>query len=64
MRRLDQCPFQEAKTTCVKCPVHCYKPAMRERIRVVMRYAGPRMLWQHPVLAFYHLFDGLRQPKK
>ncbi len=60
MRRLELCPFQEAKTTCAKCAVHCYKPTMREQIRVVMRYAGPRMLWKHPVLAVQHLIDGRR----
>ncbi|MGD1993080.1 MAG: nitrous oxide-stimulated promoter family protein [Anaerolineae bacterium] len=58
--RLDRCPFQEGKTTCAKCPIHCYQPAMRERIRAVMRVAGPRMLWHHPVLALLHLIDGRR----
>ena len=60
MARLARCPFQEDKPTCLKCPVHCYKPEMREKIRVVMRYAGPRMLFRHPVLAVLHLLDGLR----
>jgi hypothetical protein len=59
--RLERCPFQEDKTTCAKCPVHCYRPAMRERIRVVMRYAGPRMLLRHPLLAVRHLLDGRRE---
>lgn len=59
--RLEKCPFQEAKTTCAKCPVHCYRPAMREQIRVVMRYAGPRMLWRHPVLAIMHLLVDSRR---
>jgi hypothetical protein len=27
----------------------------------VMRYAGPRMLLSHPVLALLHLIDGLRR---
>jgi hypothetical protein len=58
--RLERCPFQEDKTTCVKCPVHCYKPAMREQVRLVMRYAGPRMLTRHPVLSIRHLLDGRR----
>ena len=31
--------------------------AMRERVRVVMRYAGPRMLLRHPVLTLLHLRD-------
>jgi hypothetical protein len=33
---------------------------MREQIRVVMRYAGPRMLRNHPVLDLQHLIDGRR----
>jgi predicted amidophosphoribosyltransferase len=59
--RLARCPFQEQKTTCANCPVHCYKPAMRERVRVVMRYAGPRMLFRHPGLTLYHFLDGRRK---
>ena len=59
--RLEKCPFQEAKTTCAKCPVHCYRPEMRVRVRQVMRYAGPRMLFRHPILALLHLVvDGKR----
>jgi hypothetical protein len=65
LERLGQCPFQEGKTTCAKCPVHCFKPEMRARIRAVMRYAGPRMVYYHPVLALFHIFDGRRKaPKK
>jgi hypothetical protein len=60
-QRLDKCPFGETKPTCVKCPIHCYKPACREQVREVMRYAGPRMLVRHPVLAIRHLLDE-RQP--
>ena len=56
-RRLAKCPFAEEKPTCVKCPVHCYEAEMRERVRQVMRYAGPRMLLRHPVLALLHLRD-------
>jgi hypothetical protein len=58
--RLMRCPFQEGKTTCTRCPVHCYRPAERERIRIVMRYAGPRMIRRHPILALWHLLDGRR----
>jgi hypothetical protein len=59
--RLDRCPFQEGKTTCAKCPIHCYRPVMRERMRAVMRYAGPRMMWRHPIMTALHLWDGLRK---
>lgn len=61
LEHLEKCPFQEHKTTCVKCPVHCYKPVMRERVRAVMRYAGPRMSYRHPILALFHFIDGLRK---
>lgn len=60
-QRLEKCPFQAGKTTCSKCPIHCYKPERRAQIRDVMRYAGPRMLPRHPVLALRHLLDGLRK---
>lgn len=58
MQRLTRCPFGEAKPTCANCTIHCYKPAMRDQVRVVMRTAGPRMLWKHPVLAVRHILDG------
>lgn len=65
--RSDKCPFMETKTFCSNCKVLCYKPDMRERIRVVMRYSGPRMLRSHPVLAIRHLVESKlekrRQPK-
>lgn len=56
-RRLEKCPFADEKPTCVKCPVHCYEAGMRERVRQVMRYSGPRMLLRHPILAIRHLRD-------
>ena len=59
--RLDKCPFQENKPTCTKCSVHCYKPDMREKVRGIMRYAGPRMLLRHPILAVLHIKDGRRK---
>ncbi|MCD6286854.1 MAG: nitrous oxide-stimulated promoter family protein [Anaerolineae bacterium] len=60
--RLSKCPFQAGKPTCAHCPIHCYTPARRQQIRIVMRYAGPRMLLHHPVLAILHLLDGVRKP--
>ena len=59
--RLDKCRYGTEKPTCASCPTHCYKPAMRERVREVMRYSGPRMLKKHPVLAVAHLVDGRRK---
>lgn len=59
--RSARCPFMENKTFCSQCPVHCYKPEMREKIRQVMRFSGPRMLLVHPGLALRHMVETLRQ---
>ena len=59
-RRLERCVFGDAKPTCANCLVHCYSAAMREQVRIVMRWAGPRMLRRHPILGILHLIDGLR----
>lgn len=63
-RRLQRCIFGDEKPTCANCLVHCYKPGMRERVRVMMRWAGPRMPWRHPLLAALHLIDGRRPSPK
>ena len=54
--RLTKCPFEDEKTTCRDCPIHCYRPAERAAMKDVMRYAGPRMLRRHPLLAIRHLW--------
>ncbi len=58
--RLDRCPFGEEKPACKQCPIHCYQPAKREEMKSIMRWAGPRMLWRHPILALRHLLDDRR----
>jgi hypothetical protein len=56
--RLLKCLFQENKTPCGKCTSQCYGPEQKEKIREVMRYAGPRMMLRHPWLAIRHILDG------
>ncbi len=55
--RLLRCPFKENKPTCVKCPVHCYQPELRQKVKEVMRYAGPRIILLHPILTIRHFID-------
>lgn len=59
--RSEHCPFMEHKTFCANCKVHCYKPEMREQIRKVMRFSGPRMLFYHPCMAVWHLYTSRRE---
>jgi len=53
--RIALCPFGEDKPVCSKCTVHCYQLEMRTRVIGVMRFAGPKMAYRHPVLAIQHL---------
>lgn len=53
--RTERCRNMDSKTSCEECGNHCYAPEMRERIRAVMRYAGPRMITKHPIAAIRHL---------
>ncbi len=64
MLRSDKCPFMETKTFCSNCEVHCYKPDMREKIRSVMRFSGPRMIFSHPTMALRHVIESKREKKR
>ncbi len=64
LMRVSKCKFGVEKTVCARCPVHCYKPSMREKVKAVMRYAGPRMLLKHPVHALWHMLDSRKKPQQ
>ena len=55
--RVINCKFNNKKPVCGKCKIHCYKPSMREKIKMVMRYSGPRMIYKHPVMLAKHAID-------
>jgi hypothetical protein len=55
-KRIERCVFGIEKPACKECPVHCYSPKRKEEIRKVMRHAGPRMIYLHPVMAILHAF--------
>lgn len=63
-QRLDVCPFHENKPACNKCAVHCYSEKMRARVKNVMRYSEPRMMFRHPLLALMHALDLFRKAPK
>lgn len=62
--RRDRCPFGDNKPFCSNCKIHCYKPSMREKIREVMRYSGPRIVLNHPIIAFRHLVESRCERKR
>ncbi|MGI6712417.1 MAG: nitrous oxide-stimulated promoter family protein [Bacillota bacterium] len=61
LERLNRCKFGADKPVCSKCTVHCYKKAMRDKIKSVMRYSGPRMTVFHPIMAIQHYLDKLKK---
>lgn len=56
-KRIEHCQHMETKTFCSKCKTHCYAPEMKEKIRDVMKFSGPRMLLYNPVLAMKHMIS-------
>lgn len=63
-QQIDRCPFMETKTFCSNCRVHCYTSEMRERIKTVMRFSGPRMLFYHPIKAIRHVIESKKEKKQ
>lgn len=63
-KRSDNCPFMETKTFCSNCRIHCYRPEMREKIREVMRFSGPRMVFHHPVTAARHVIESKKEKRR
>lgn len=63
-QRSEKCPFMKSKTFCSNCKVHCYKPQMREKIRDVMRFSGPRMIFHHPAAVIRHIIETKREKKR
>ena len=61
--RSDRCPFMESKTFCSNCHVHCYKADMREKIREVMRFSGPRMIFHSPIIVIRHAFLSMKEKR-
>ena len=63
-QRSDRCPFMETKTFCSNCKVHCYEPEMREKIRQVMRFSGPRMIFRRPIPAICHVIETKKEKRR
>lgn len=62
--RTQKCPFMAEKTFCSACKVHCYQPKMREKVCMVMKYSGPRMMLHHPILAIRHALVTLKEVRR
>ncbi len=62
LERLDSCPYGTDKPACDRCPIHCYKKDMRAKIKEIMKYSGPKMIFRNPYLAIAHFVDRRKEP--
>ncbi len=62
--RTDKCKYKQNKPSCKECKTHCYSPENRKKIREIMRFSGPRMIYYHPLLSLRHLFSKYRNSFK
>ena len=62
--RSNESRSKKRTTFCSNCKVHCYKPEMREKIREVMRFSGPRMILYHPIMAIRHVIESRKEKKR
>lgn len=53
-RRL-RCPL-DPKPSCKECPVHCYRPGHRERVREIMRFSGMYLIKRGRLDLLWHYF--------
>ena len=64
VKRVENCPYGEEKPACKDCAIHCYSTEMREVVRKVMRYSGPRIIFHSPYLAAAHILHGITNKNK
>lgn len=64
MIRVQKCPFMETKSFCSACKVHCYTKDKAAKIKNVMKYSGPRMLYHHPLTALKHIGVTIKEKGK
>ena len=54
-KKLSSCPHGPDKPFCSYCKIHCYEPKMRDKIREIMRFSGPRFIFYRPGKTIKHL---------
>lgn len=61
--RTSKCPYIKKTLFCSNCPTPCYKPDMKEEMRVIMKYSGPRYFFKHPILVLKHGYTDIKSRK-
>lgn len=56
-KKLSLCPHGDDKPFCSSCKIHCYDEIHRARIKKVMKYMGPRMIFYAPKQSLKHFLE-------
>ncbi len=59
IEKIDNCFYAEKKPFCSKCSIHCYNKNMQKKVKDIMRFSGPRIIFYHPFISLKHLFSSL-----
>ncbi len=63
--RIEKCPYGDDKPVCSNCTIHCYIPEKRGRIKDVMKFSGPAIIFRKPLTGIrYILKKKLYKPVK
>lgn len=58
--RTNRCPFIIEGTFCSNCKKKCYRENMKKKMKKVMRFSGPRLMFYHPIVLFKHMIQSMR----
>ena len=61
LNRIDNCKYMETKTFCSNCKAPCYSPKMKEKVKQIMKFSGPRILFHHPLLVISHMLSRFKK---
>ena len=61
LNRIDNCKYMYTKTFCSNCKKPCYSPKMKEKIKQIMKFSVPRILFHHPLLVIYHIISRFKK---
>jgi len=65
LKRIEKCPYGRTKPVCSNCSIHCYKIEMRQRIKIIMKFSGPVIIFRKPVIGIkYLLKKKMYRPEK
>ncbi|MBG0765596.1 MAG: nitrous oxide-stimulated promoter family protein, partial [Tissierellales bacterium] len=42
-----------------KCSIHCYEKNVQKKVKEIMRYSGPRIIFYHPITSLKHLISSI-----